>query len=65
MKIRTLVFLMLLLWRGPSLFLRAEPADPIPRMMGTTYKISNPESTGTCFFIARPAEEAGKTESSW
>jgi hypothetical protein len=31
-------------------------------MMGLTYKIANPDSTGTCFLISRPAARAGQTE---
>lgn len=38
------------------------PTEPIPEMMGVTYKISNPESTGTCFLISHPADNTGRAE---
>jgi hypothetical protein len=40
----------------------AEPKGPIPEMMGVTYKLANPESTGTCFLISRSAADAGQPE---
>jgi hypothetical protein len=40
----------------------AEPKKPIPEMMELTYKLANPESTGTCFLISRPTAVEGQTE---
>jgi hypothetical protein len=62
MKIRRPALLILLhcVILQPSL--AAESKEAIPEMMGLTYKITNPDSTGTCFLISRLAAEAGKTE---
>jgi hypothetical protein len=40
----------------------AEPKEPIAEMMELTYKLANPESTGTCFLVSRPAAGEGQSE---
>jgi hypothetical protein len=40
----------------------AAPTDSIMELMGVTYKIANPESTGTCFLISRPTGDTGQVE---
>ena len=62
MKYRLLTVLLLLHCTTFQSANAAEPKEPIPEMMGLTYKLANPESTGTCFLISRPADNSGQAE---
>jgi hypothetical protein len=61
-KFRLLIVLLLLNCAPLPSATAAEPKEPIPEMMGLTFKIANPDSTGTCFLISRPAADVGQTE---
>jgi hypothetical protein len=60
-KLESLAALALVICTIPQSSDAAKRRDPIPELMAVTYKIANPDSTGTCFLISRPAK-SGQTE---